>query len=111
MKILANGKELESPMIPTSNDPKTIAETIDKIVLDKEFREELVTKEYEFGIEISDPEKNALWWDEFFNKIHEKYPKIYKNSSSFEIKFRLLIILISNRLYWKKIKKIFQNNN
>ena len=110
MKILANGKELISPMIPTSNDPKIIAETIDKIVLNEQFREELLNKEYNFAREISDPEKNALWWDDFFNEIHKKYPKIRKNSSGFQIKIRLLLILIGNRLYWGKIKKIFRKN-
>tara|TARA_B100000029_G_C17592358_1_gene962962 strand:- start:1469 stop:2668 length:1200 start_codon:yes stop_codon:yes gene_type:complete len=108
MKILANGKELKSPMVPTSNDPKIIAETIDKIVLNKEFRDKLLENEYEFAKEISDPEKNALWWDNFFNEIHKKHPKIRKNSSSYKIKFRLLLILIGNRLYWYKVKKIFQ---
>ena len=97
-------------MIPTSNDPKIIAETIDKIVLNKEFRDELLKNEYEFAKEISDPEKNALWWDNFFDDIHEKYPKICKNSPNFQIKFRLLLILIGNRLYWGKMKKIFQKN-
>ncbi len=110
MKILANGEELISPMIPTSNDPKIIAETIDKIVLNEQFREELLNKEYNFAREISDPEKNALWWDDFFNEIHKKYPKIRKNSSGFQIKIRLLLILIGNRLYWGKIKKIFRKN-
>ena len=110
MKIFANGKELISPMIPTSNDPKIIAETIDKIVLNEQFREELLNKEYNFAREISDPEKNALWWDDFFNEIHKKYPKIRKNSSGFQIKIRLLLILIGNRLYWGKIKKIFRKN-
>jgi len=110
MKIVANGKELISPMVPTSNDPKIIAETIDKIVLNEQFREELLDKEYNFAREISDPKKNALWWDSFFNEIHKKYPKIRKNSSSFQIKFRLLLILIGNRVYLAKMKKIFQKN-
>ena len=106
MKIFAGQKELESPMLPTSNDPYIIAETIDKIVLDKEFREKLLDKEVEFAKEISDPQKVAEWWDKFFTEIHEKYPKIRKKSSSFNIKLRMMFILIANRLYLKKIRKI-----
>ena len=105
MKIFAGKKELESPMLPTSNDPEIIAETIDKIVLDKEFRENLLEKEIEFAKEISDPQKVAEWWDSFFIKTHEKYPRIRRNSSCFKIKLRMMFILIANRLYFKKLKK------
>lgn len=108
MKIFAGEKELESPMLPISNDPKSIAEIIDKIVLEKEFRDELLKKEYEFVKQISDPTKVAEWWDRFFEDIHKKYPKIRKDSSNFKIKSRLLFILIANRLYLKKIRRIGQ---
>ena len=106
MKIFAGEKQLESPMLPTSNDPHIIAEIIDKIVLDKEFREKLLDKEVEFAKEISDPIKVAEWWDAFFENIHEKYPKIRRKSSGLRIRLRLLLILVANRLYMKKIKKM-----
>ena len=63
----------------------------------------------EFAKEISDPQKVAEWWDDFFTEIHHKYPKIRKGSSNFRIKLRLLFILIANRLYLKKIKRIGQS--
>ena len=107
MKIHTNGNEIESPMLPTSNEPKSIAEVIDKIVLDKKFRDELFEKEYKFAKEISDPIKVAKWWDEFFEDIHKKYPKIRRKSSSLRIRLRLLLILVGNRIYIKKIKKMF----
>ena len=62
-----------------------------------------------FITEISDPQKVAEWWDDFFTEIHHKYPKIRKGSSNFRIKLRLLFILIANRLYLKKIKRIGQS--
>ena len=109
MKIFAGEKELESPMLPTSNEPDIIAETIDKMVLDDEFRKKLLQREVEFAKEISDPQKVAEWCDDFFTEIHHKYPKIRKGSSNFRIKLRLLFILIANRLYLKKIKRIGQS--
>ena len=107
MKIHTNGNEIESPILPISNDPKSIAETIDKIVLEKEFRDELLKKEYKFAKEISDPIKVAEWWDRFFEDIHKKHPKIRRNSSSLKIRLRLLLILVANRLYIKKLRKMF----
>jgi len=107
IKIFSRGKELESPMLPTCNDPKSIAEVIDKIVLDKQFRDELLEKEYKFAKKVSDPKKVAEWWDNFFQDIHKKYPKIRKNSSGLAIKLRLLLILVSNRIYIKKLKRLF----
>ena len=107
MKIHTNGNEIESPILPISNDPKSIAEIIDKIVLEKEFRDELLKKEYEFVKQISDPTKVAEWWDRFFEDIHKKYPKIRRNSPSLKIKLRLLLILVANRLYMKKLTKMF----
>ena len=107
MKIHTNGNEIESPMLPISNNPKSIAEIIDKIVLEKEFRDELLKKEYEFVKEISDPTKVAEWWDRFFEDIHKKYPKIRRNSPRLKIKLRLLLILVANRLYMKKLRKMF----
>lgn len=108
MKIFGKRKQLESPMVPLSNDPKEIAKIIDKLVEDEKFRIELLEKEYSFAQEISNPENVAAWWDEFFIKIHEQYPKIRRNSSKFSIKYRLLIFLLGNRLYLKKIKRILR---
>jgi glycosyltransferase involved in cell wall biosynthesis len=105
MKIFAGDKELDSPMVPTSNKPNEIAKIIDKIVEDDDFRKKLLEQEYEFAKEISDPKKVAEWWDNFFLEIHEKYPKIKKKSSKFVIKARLFIFLLGNRLYLKKIKR------
>ena len=70
------------------------------------FRDELFEKEYSFAKQISDPNFVAQWWDDFFLEIHEKYPKIKKNSSKFRIKLRLILFLLGNRLYMKKFKKL-----
>ena len=105
MKIIIDGKEMKSPFVPTSNDPKKIAELIDKVVESKEFRETLLEKEYEFVKEISDPYKFGEWWDSLFEDLVKKHKSIKRNSSPIIIKFRIMFFLLANRLYFKKIVK------
>jgi len=105
-KIVLEDTELQSPFLPQSNDPKIIAEIIDKIVLSKDFRETLYQKEYEFVREIADPIKAAEWWDSFFEESIGKFGSINRKSSTIFVKFRMLLFLIGNRLYHKKIKKL-----
>jgi len=104
---LIDGKRIPSPFLPHSNDPKSIAETIDRIVQDKEFRERLAKEEYEFVIKLSNPENVAVQWDTLFETMAKKYGSIKKNSHQIKIRFRILLFLIGNRLYGKKIKKLF----
>ena len=68
-KIILEGIELQSPFLPENNDPKIIAEVIDKMVLSKNFRETLYKQEYEFVKEITDPIKAGEWWDSLFEKM------------------------------------------
>ena len=105
-KIVVNGKEIESPFVPFSKDPKDIAEIIDKIVESKEFREELFQKEFDFVDQVANPEKCAEWWDNLFEELVNEYKTINKNTSKIKVKFRMYNFLIANRLYLDKIKKI-----
>jgi hypothetical protein len=103
MKIIIDGKEIESPFLPHSNEPKKIAEMIDKVVESKEFRDSLFEKELEFVKEVGDPVKCSEWWDNFFDK-QTKYRSIKRDSSLIKIQVRMLFFLFANRLYLKKIK-------
>ena len=108
MKIIADGKEIKSPFLPTSNDPKVIAEIIDRVVTSEDFRKKLVEEQYKFVKEIADPEKVAAWWDSFFEDLVKKHKSIRKNSSYIKVKCRLWFFLVANRLYLTKIKhKLF----
>ena len=107
MKLIANGKEIKSPFLPTCNEPKVIAEIIDKVVTSSDFRNKLVEEQYKFVKEIADPEKVAAWWDSFFEEIAQKHKSIRKNSSLVRVKLRLWYFLIANRLYFTKFKKLF----
>ena len=95
---IINGKKVTSPFLPHSNDPKVIAETIDRVVTDKEFREKLADEEYKFVMALSDPNMIASQWDELFEKMNQKYKKAAKNSSKLKIKLRVSGYLIANAL-------------
>ena len=109
IRLTMDGKEVKSPFLPYSNEPKDIAETIDKIVELKEFRDELFKKEYEFAKEFSNPFAVGEWWDSLFEDLTKKHKSIRKNSSKIRIKSRMCLFLIANRLYWKKIKHRLTN--
>ena len=108
-KIILEGIELQSPFLPENNDPKIIAEVIDKMVLSKNFRETLYKQEYEFVKEITDPVKAGEWWDSLFEKMIKENPSINRKSSGITVKLRMLSFLISNRLYFRKIKNYSRN--
>ena len=59
-KIVINGEEIESPFLPFSNDPKSIANVIDKIVESKKFKQKLFDDEYQFVNNVADPVKSSL---------------------------------------------------
>jgi glycosyltransferase involved in cell wall biosynthesis len=105
-KIILEDTELQSPFLPESNDPKIIAEIIDKMVLSKDFREKLYKREYEFVKEITDPVKAGDWWDSLFEESMRKFSSINRKSSTISVRIRMLLFLIANRLYHKKIKKL-----
>jgi len=91
-----------------SNNLKDIAEAIDRTVESEEFREDLVRQQSQFIKKFSDPIFIGEWWDDMFIKKSYEKQSIRKNSSNTSIKFRMILFLIGNRLYWKKIKKIIK---
>jgi hypothetical protein len=109
MTMIIKNKEILPPFYPLSNNPKDIAKAIDHIVESREFREQLVIQQSEFIKDFSDPVFIGEWWDNIFEKISNETQSIRKNSSKTSIKFRMLLFLIGNRLYWRKIKKLIKN--
>ena len=110
-KIVIDGEEIESPFLPFSNDPKSIANIIDKVVESKEFRQKLFEDEYQFVNKVADPVKCAEWWDNLFEDLVKTHKSIRKNSSPFRIKLRMINFLIANILYLQKIKKLIINSD
>ena len=111
IKIIVNEKEIKSPFLPFSNDPKSIADMIDRVVESKEFRQKLFDDEYQFGNEVADPVKCAEWWDNLFEDLVKKHKSIRNNSSPLRIKLRMIGFLIANRFYLQKIKKLILNSD
>jgi glycosyltransferase involved in cell wall biosynthesis len=110
-KIVINGEEIESPFLPFSNDPKSIANVIDKIVESKKFKQKLFNDQYQFVNNVADPVKCAEWWDNLFENLVKKHRSIRKNSSPLRVKLRMISFLIANRLYLRKIKKLILNSD
>ena len=110
-KIVIDGEEIESPFLPFSNDPKSIANVIDKVVESKEFKQKLFDDEYQFVNKVADPVKCAEWWDDMFEALVKKHKSIRKNSSALRVKLRMTSFLIANRLYLRKIKKLILNSD
>jgi glycosyltransferase involved in cell wall biosynthesis len=107
-KLLVKGNYIQSPFLPHSNKPEDIAKIIDEIVSSKEFRDKLFENEKKFVSNSTDKEWISNWWDELFEKISNETQSIRKNSSKTSIKFRMLLFLIGNRLYWQKMKKLIK---
>jgi len=105
---LLNGKEKKSPFLPISKDPKELAKTIDLVVESEQFRKELLQKESEFIKTIGEPYQVGAEWDNLFEEFIRKYDSINRNTSKIKLRFRLSFFLIANKLYTKKLKKIFQ---
>lgn len=105
IRLVIDGKDVKSPFPPYFNEPKDIAEMIDKIVESREFRDRLFQDEYNFVREFSDPDAVGEWWDNFFEDLIKKHRTIRKNSSKIRIKLRMILFLLANRLYWSKIKR------
>lgn len=104
-KYLLNGKKIDAPFLPKSNEPKEIAKVIDKVVEYKEFRDNLTKKEYEFVNELCDPEKAIVEWENLFESVHQKCSSIKRNSSKIKIIFRKLFFITGYMLHFKRLRK------
>ena len=103
--INIDGENIESPFEPKSNDPKDISKFIDEFVLSEKLRSDILKKEISFVKQISDPHKAGEWWDNFFQKMADEHKTINRKSSKILLKIRMIYFLVSNRLYFKKIKR------
>lgn len=102
--IIKNEKVIP-PFLPKTNEPKELAEVIDKIVESKEFREKLAIEEFEYCERLYHPENAIEVWEELFRKIEKKYPTINKNSSKIK-KFleNKIMEYVEKFIYKKKMK-------
>ena len=91
--------------MPTSNSVLEVAKTIDKIVGSKEFRNELIEKQYFYAKQLTDPSKTASDWENLFEKL--LYKKKTKEPKPPTLKKLRLLYWIVGKLCSKLIRKLF----
>ena len=99
---LIDGDEYISEFLPHSNDPRELADLIDKMVEDKEFRKELHKKELEFVTKLTNQETIATTWDTIFGKTHKKFNNIHRKTSNLNLKILNSLSNIMENLIYKK---------
>lgn len=102
---LLDGTYVTAPFVPNSNEPEQIAKTIDMIVQSKEFRDKIAKDEFEFVRNLTDPEKTAYDWDNFFETYYKKYKSIKKNSFFLANQFNKILFTLGYISHWRIIKK------
>jgi len=103
--MMVNGGKVIPPFLPNSNDPKIIAETIDKLVTDEKFRNEIAEAEYEYIKKISSPEVVNDEWEKIFEKVIKKYKKINRKSQKLLPIENLISKILEKFIYVRKMKQ------
>lgn len=105
-KMILDGVEIIPPFLPKSKDPEELARLIDKIVLSKEFRDDLAEKEFEYVMKLSEPSKVIQDWKKIFTKIVTDYPTIERKNSKILLRFENLIAnFLEKAVYTKKFRE------
>ena len=100
-----DGREIIPGFEPKSSEPHVVAETIDKVVTSKEYREKLIQEQYDYVKQISDPELVMRDWENLFEKIIEKHPSINRKDSNFSLKLQNLLSNLAENLIYKRTMK------
>jgi glycosyltransferase involved in cell wall biosynthesis len=107
-QMTIDGEKITPPFLPNSNEPKKIAQIIDKIVTDEKFRRDLAEKEYEYIQKLSNPELVIQEWEKIFEKMIGKYNTINRKTSKKLLKIENLIANTLEKLVY--VKKMRQKN-
>ena len=107
-KFYDDNGEIEKPFLLKSNEPSDIARAIDTIVDSEKIRQETAENGFNFIQKISNSLTIAKEWDEIFEKHTKKNSEINKGTSNIRLEFLRRLYVISNRLHYRKIKKIFK---
>jgi glycosyltransferase involved in cell wall biosynthesis len=89
--VLQNVSE-NDPFYRESKDPKEIAAYIDKIVLDKEFREQLALTQNSWIKRTFDNKKTITQWEKMFEEAVKKKP-MYHVKIKYKLIFKILSII------------------
>ena len=102
------GEKIIPPFLPNSTEPKKIAEIIDKVVTNEEFRNELKEKEYQYVKKLSDPNSVIVEWEEIFEKTIKKYKTIDRKTCQMILRIQNFIANKLEKFFY--IKKMKQKN-
>jgi len=100
-KFLIGDKEYEAKFLPKSRDPNILANTIDKLVNDGKFRDQLYAEELEFVKMLTNSELIGSKWDDIFEHLHKKHKKIDNPNS----KLIIFLMNLSSKFFEKVIYK------
>lgn len=84
------------PFFSKSKEPKDIADYIDKLVLDKEFRKNLQSRQTEWITKTFDSHKLSEEWIDVFEEALRK-PVHYKTKTKFKLIFKILKLIGSKK--------------
>ena len=107
-QMTIDGEKVTPPFLPNSNNPKKIAETIDKIVTDEKFRSDLAEKEYEYIQKLSNPELVIQEWEKIFVSTISEHKNINRKTSKILLKIENIIANTFEKLVY--VKKMRQKN-
>ncbi|RZD48633.1 MAG: hypothetical protein CXT78_01010 [Thaumarchaeota archaeon] len=94
------------PFLPNSNDPVIIAEFLDRIVEDRQFREELAENEYEYIQKLSNPEFVVKEWEKIFKKYVKINRGINRKTNNLKLKFeKILAENLEKIIYKRKMRR------
>jgi len=99
---LIDNEECVAGFLPNSKGPKELAKTIDKIIEDEKFRNELYKQELEFVTKLTDPEIIGVTWDKIFDETNEKSNSIHRKDSLIKLKVLNSLSKVMENLIYKK---------
>lgn len=101
-----DNKTIEMPFVPKSQNLLEFAKTVDRIVEDESFRENLIQDQFNFIKLISNPEKVGEEWDSLFEEVYNLTGTINRKSSNTKLIFELFSHKLITRLNVWYVKRI-----
>lgn len=96
---------VQPPFLPRSRDPESLAKLLDKIVIDKQFREELAEKEYEYIKKLSNPTIVVEKWEKILNEFINKESRINRKPNRIKLKIeKIFVEFLEKNFYKRKMK-------
>jgi glycosyltransferase involved in cell wall biosynthesis len=104
--VTIDGEKIIPPFLPNSNSPQDLANILDRVVEDEQFREKLAENEYEYIQNLSDPELVTREWEKIFQKYVKIHGNIDRETNQLKLKLeKIFAEIIEKIIYKKKMRK------